>query len=110
MLVEHISSNEIPTGTYDEEYGSHVYNLLECSSLNTHMIPLKVCGIHTVDQVLQQQLTNQNNQERKKLKLQKINPLKTNGRLLYLKVQFVPRSKHFSSRLYKPISLWHKWH
>ena len=28
-----------------------------------------------------------------------INPLKTNGRLLYLKTQFVPRSKHFSSRL-----------
>ena len=27
------------------------------------------------------------------------NPLKTNGRLLYLKTQFVPRSKHFSSRL-----------
>ena len=27
------------------------------------------------------------------------NPSKTNGRLLYLKTQFVPRSKHFSSRL-----------
>ena len=27
------------------------------------------------------------------------NPLKSNGRLLYLKTQFVPRSKHFSSRL-----------
>ena len=28
-----------------------------------------------------------------------INPLNTKGRLLYLKTQFVPRSKHFSSRL-----------
>jgi len=28
-----------------------------------------------------------------------INPLKTNGRLLYVMAQFVPRSKHFSSRL-----------
>ena len=27
------------------------------------------------------------------------NRLKTNGRLFYLKTQFVPRSKHFSSRL-----------
>ena len=26
--------------------------------------------------------------------------------LLYLKKHFVPRSKHFSSRLYKPISLY----
>ena len=28
-----------------------------------------------------------------------INPLKTKRRLLYLKTQFVPRTKHFSSRL-----------
>ena len=28
-----------------------------------------------------------------------INPLKMKHRLLYLKTQFVPRSKHFSSRL-----------
>jgi len=28
-----------------------------------------------------------------------INPLKMNGRPLYSKTQFVPRSKHFSSRL-----------
>ena len=28
-----------------------------------------------------------------------INPLKTKRRLLYLNTQFVPRSKHFSSRL-----------
>ena len=28
-----------------------------------------------------------------------LSPLKTNGRLLYLKTQFVPRSKHFSFRL-----------
>ena len=28
-----------------------------------------------------------------------INPLSTKRRLLYLKTQFVPRSKHFSSRL-----------
>ena len=27
------------------------------------------------------------------------NNFKTNGRMLYLKTQFVPRSKHFSSRL-----------
>jgi hypothetical protein len=27
------------------------------------------------------------------------NPLKTNGRLLYLKTQFEPRCKHFSFRL-----------
>jgi len=27
------------------------------------------------------------------------NPLKTKRRLLYLKTQFVPRCKHFSSRL-----------
>ena len=31
--------------------------------------------------------------------LQHFNPLKTKRRLLYLKTQFVPRSKHFSSRL-----------
>ena len=29
----------------------------------------------------------------------RVNPLKTKRRLLYLKIQFVPRSKHFSSRL-----------
>ena len=29
----------------------------------------------------------------------RFNPLKTKRRLLYLKTQFVPRSKHFSSRL-----------
>ena len=28
-----------------------------------------------------------------------LNPLKTKRRLFYLKTQFVPRSKHFSSRL-----------
>ena len=28
-----------------------------------------------------------------------INPLNTKRRLLYLKIHFVPRSKHFSSRL-----------
>jgi len=28
-----------------------------------------------------------------------INPLKTKGRPLYLKIQFVPRCKYFSSRL-----------
>ena len=30
---------------------------------------------------------------------QQFNPLKTKRRLLYLKTQFVPRSKHFSYRL-----------
>jgi len=39
-----------------------------------------------------------------------INPLKTNDRPLDLKSQSVPRCKHFSSRLWKPISLWCKWH
>ena len=34
-----------------------------------------------------------------------INPLKTKCRQLYLKTQFVPRSKHFSSWLEEPISL-----
>ena len=29
----------------------------------------------------------------------RLNPLKTKRRLLYLKTQFLPRSKHFSSRL-----------
>jgi hypothetical protein len=38
------------------------------------------------------------------------NPLKTKRRLLYLKTQSVPRCKHFSSRLYNPISLCCKWH
>ena len=33
-----------------------------------------------------------------------INHLKTEHRLLYLKTQSVPRCKHFSSRLRKPIS------
>jgi len=28
-----------------------------------------------------------------------VNPLKTKRKLLYLKTQFVPRSKHFSFRL-----------
>jgi len=31
-------------------------------------------------------------------------------RLFYIKTQSVPRSKHFSSRLWKPTSLWCKWH
>jgi hypothetical protein len=39
-----------------------------------------------------------------------INLLKTKRRLLYLKTQFVPRCKHFSTRLYKPTSLCCKWH
>jgi hypothetical protein len=39
-----------------------------------------------------------------------VNLLKTKRRLLDLKTQFVPRSKHFSSRLQKPISLSCKWH
>ena len=30
-------------------------------------------------------------------RLYKVNPLKTNGRLLYLKAQSVPRCKHFIS-------------
>jgi hypothetical protein len=38
------------------------------------------------------------------------NPLKTKRRPLYLKTQFVPRCKHFSSRLQKPTSLCCKWH
>jgi len=38
------------------------------------------------------------------------NLLKTKRRLLYLKTQFLPRCKHFSSRLQKPISLCCKWH
>jgi len=33
------------------------------------------------------------------IKANRINPLHTNGRPLYLKTQSVPRSKHFSSRL-----------
>jgi hypothetical protein len=32
-----------------------------------------------------------------------LNLLTMKGRLLYLKTQFVPRSKHFSSQLQKPI-------
>ena len=39
-----------------------------------------------------------------------LNPLKTKCRPLYLKTQSVPRCKHFSSRLQKPISLCCKWH
>jgi len=38
------------------------------------------------------------------------NPLQTKHRPLYLKTQSVPRCKHFSSRLQKPISLYCKWH
>jgi len=33
------------------------------------------------------------------------NPLKTKRRLIYLKAQFVPRSKHFSFRLEKPVNV-----
>ena len=36
--------------------------------------------------------------------MQPINPFKTKSRLLYLETQFVPRSKHFSSWLQKPVS------
>jgi len=39
-----------------------------------------------------------------------IKPTQTKRWLLYLKTQIVPRIKHFSSRLQKPISLWCKWH
>jgi len=42
--------------------------------------------------------------------LSNISLLKTKRSLLYLKTQFVPRSKHFSSPLQKPISLCCKWH
>jgi hypothetical protein len=38
------------------------------------------------------------------------NPLQPKRRPLYLKPQPVPRCKHFSSRLQKPISLCCKWH
>jgi len=40
------------------------------------------------------------------------NPWKEKRRLLYLKTQSVPRSKHFSSRLYKPtiLCLWGRSH
>jgi len=41
---------------------------------------------------------------------QRVNPLKPKHRPLYLKTQSVPRCKHFSSRLQKPISLSCKWH
>ena len=34
-----------------------------------------------------------------RLTITDVNPLKTKRRLLYLKTQFVPRSKHFSSLL-----------
>ena len=34
-----------------------------------------------------------------RLRTLEINPLNAKRRLLYLKTQFVPRSKHFSSRL-----------
>ena len=33
------------------------------------------------------------------IRFYKVNPLNTKRRLLYLKTKFVPRSKHFSSRL-----------
>jgi len=39
-----------------------------------------------------------------------INHLKTKRRLLYLRIQSVPRCKHFSFRLQKPVSLCCKWH
>ena len=39
-----------------------------------------------------------------------INPLQPKRRPLYLKIQSVPRCKHFSSGLQKPISLCCKWH
>jgi len=42
--------------------------------------------------------------------LWKVKSLKTKRRPLYLKTQPVPRSKHFSSRLQKPISLCCNWH
>jgi len=38
------------------------------------------------------------------------NPLQTKRRPLYLKTQSIPRCKHFSSPLLKPISLCCKWH
>jgi len=39
-----------------------------------------------------------------------INSLKTKGRPLYLKTQSVPRSKCFSSPLWKQMCLCCKWH
>jgi len=42
--------------------------------------------------------------------LQRVNLLKTKPRPLYLKIQSVPRCKHFSSWLQKPISLCCKWY
>jgi len=43
------------------------------------------------------------------LVLEYINHLKMKRRLIYLKTLSVPRCKHFSSRLQKPISLCCKW-
>jgi len=42
--------------------------------------------------------------------LPSIDLLKTKRRQLYLKIQSVPRCKHFTSRLQKPNSLCCKWH
>jgi len=44
------------------------------------------------------------------MKVEQFNPLKTKRRPLYLKTQSVPRCKHFSSGLEKPVSLCCKWH
>jgi len=37
-----------------------------------------------------------------------IDPLKKMRRRFYLKIHFVPRSRHFSSRLWKPVTLYYK--
>ena len=54
-------------------------------------------GTYSIRNIIERRLPS--SYEHCKCNKREINPLKTKRRLLYLKTQFVPRSKHFSSRL-----------
>ena len=69
-----------------------------------HYILFKILFFNNVSISRLGQVKRQNNKHNSTQLISKfpplhINPLNTKRRLLYLKTQFVPRSKHFSSRL-----------
>ena len=80
------SSKQVPTGT--------IYSFLSFPYLRRpfNFIPLKPNILATMGALTFQSLAVS-------LRFTRFNLLKAKRRLLYLKTQFVPRSKHFSSRL-----------
>ena len=71
-------------------------NLSLSTSFSSRRLPIYHCSIFTS---IYLPSTSRSTYWPSLNKLQEINPLETKCRLLYLKTQFVPRSKHFPSQL-----------